>query len=145
MRKILAVLLVALLLVPAAALADVKIGVFEPLTGSYAGGGAMEVEGYELANSLYSEVLGEKVVLVPADSKSDKVEAGNAAASLVGSGVLAVLGSYSSGLSLSGADVFAEASIPALTATSTNPMVTQGDWYARICFIDPFQGTMLAR
>ena len=42
--------------------------------------------------------------------------------------------------------MFAEAQIPALTATSTNPTSTlMSDWYARICFIDPFQGTMLAR
>ena len=69
-----------------------------------------------------------------------------AAQSLVDAGVVAVLGSYSSGLTLAGSDVLAEAQIPALTATSTNPTVTLlSDWYARICFIDPFQGTMLAR
>ena len=124
----------------------IKIGIFEPMTGSYAGGGEMEMEGFALANELYPEVLGAKVELVVGDSKSDKVEASNAAASLVNAGVAAVLGSYSSGLSLSGADVFAQAGVPALTATSTNPMVTMdSEWYGRICFIDPFQGTMLAR
>lgn len=69
-----------------------------------------------------------------------------AAQSLVDKDVVAVLGSYSSGLSLAGADVFATSGMPALAATSTNPMLTMdNDWYARICFIDPFQGTMLAR
>ncbi|MDR1569788.1 MAG: ABC transporter substrate-binding protein [Oscillospiraceae bacterium] len=147
MRKVLALLIVALLIVPAFALSEdtIKIGIFEPITGSYAGGGAMEVEGYELAKELYPTVLGLPVEFVIADNKSDKVEATNAAASLVSSGVVAVLGSYSSGLSLAGADVFTEAQIPALSGTATNPMVTQNDWYARICFIDPFQGTMLAR
>ncbi|NLV57417.1 MAG: ABC transporter substrate-binding protein [Clostridiales bacterium] len=148
MKKTIVWLLVLLLCLPMMASAEdvIKIGIFEPMTGSYAGGGEMEMEGISLANELYPEVLGKKVELVVGDSKSDKVEASNAAASLVNSGVVAVLGSYSSGLSMSGADVFAEAGIPALTATSTNPMVTQdSDWYARICFIDPFQGTMLAR
>ena len=148
MKKILALLIAAMLLVSGAAFAEdtIKIGVFEPLTGSYAGGGAMEIEGFELAHEMYPEVLGKQIELVKADSKSDKVEASMAAQSLVDAGVVAVLGSYSSGLTLAGSDVFAEAEIPALTATSTNPTVTLlSDWYARICFIDPFQGTMLAR
>ena len=148
MKKVLAIVLAVLMSFSCAALAEetIKIGVFEPLTGSYAGGGAMEVEGYELAQEMFPEVLGRKIELVKADNKSDKVEASMAAQSLVDAGVVAVLGSYSSGLTLAGSDVFAEAQIPALTATSTNPTVTlMSDWYARICFIDPFQGTMLAR
>lgn len=150
MKKILTVLTaLALAITPVLALAEgetIKIGVFEPITGSYAGGGAMELEGFELANELYPEVLGKKIELVVSDSKSDKVEASMAAQSLVDKDVVAVLGSYSSGLALAGADVFATAGMPALAATATNPMLTMdNDWYARICFIDPFQGTMLAR
>jgi len=142
----LALMVTAVLLVPAMGLAEgtIKIGIFEPITGSYAGGGAMEVEGYELAREHYPTVLGLTVEFVMGDSKSDKVEASNAAAFLANSGVVAVVGSYSSGLCLSGADVFAEAGIPAITPTGTNPMVTQGDWYARISFIDPVQGPALA-
>ncbi|MDD3334262.1 MAG: ABC transporter substrate-binding protein [Eubacteriales bacterium] len=143
------ILALMLLCLPMAGLAEedtIKIGVFEPITGSYAGGGAMELEGFQLANELYPEVLGKKIELVVSDSKSDKVEASMAAQSLVDKDVVAVLGSYSSGLALAGADVFAQAGMPALAATATNPMLTMdNDWYARICFIDPFQGTMLAR
>ena len=77
---------------------------------------------------------------------SDRAEATLAAQSLVDKGVIAVLGSYASGLSMAGGEVFAESEIPALTATATNPTVTLDcEWYGRICFIDPFQGTMLAR
>jgi len=147
MRRILVTLLILTLLVPTTiALSEetIKIGIFEPITGSYAGGGAMHVEGYELARELYPTVLGLPVEFIYGDSKSDKVEATNAAASLVTKGVVAVLGSYSSGLCLSGADVFADAGIPAITPTGTNPMVTQGDWYARVSFIDPVQGPALA-
>ena len=46
----------------------IKIGVFEPITGSYAGGGAMELEGFQLANELYPEVMGKKIELVVSDS-----------------------------------------------------------------------------
>ena len=38
----------------------IKIGVFEPLTGANAAGGAMEVEGIELANEMFPEVLGKR-------------------------------------------------------------------------------------
>ena len=58
----------------------------------------MEVEGYELAQEMFPEVLGSRIELVKADNKSDKVEASMAAQSLVDAGVVAVLGSYSSGL-----------------------------------------------
>ncbi|MDD3409503.1 MAG: ABC transporter substrate-binding protein [Eubacteriales bacterium] len=148
MKRIAAGLLALVLCLSGLAMAEdtIKIGVFEPVTGSYAGGGAMELEGFQLANELYPEVLGQKIELVVSDSKSDKVEATMAAQSLVDKGVAAVLGSYSSGLSLAGADVFAAGEVPALAATATNPMLTMdSEWYARICFIDPFQGTMLAR
>ncbi|MGN0996152.1 MAG: ABC transporter substrate-binding protein [Candidatus Ventricola sp.] len=148
MKKLFMLLLIAALLCPVLALADdtIKIGVFEPMTGATAAGGAMEKEGFDLANELYPEVLGKKVELVYGDNKSDRAEATLAAQSLVDKGVVAVLGSYASGLSMAGGEVFGEEEIPALTATATNPTVTLDcEWYARICFIDPFQGTMLAR
>lgn len=148
MKKYLALLLVFAMLCPVIALADdtIKIGIFEPMTGATAAGGAMEKEGFDLANKLYPEVLGQKVELIYGDNKSDRAEATLAAQSLVDKDVVAVLGSYSSGLTMAGGEVFAEEEIPALTATATNPTVTLDcEWYARICFIDPFQGTMLAR
>ena len=148
MKKMTALLLSAALLCPTLALAadTVKIGIFEPMTGATAAGGSMEKEGFDLANELYPDVLGQKIELVYGDNQSDRAEATLAAQSLVDKGVVAVLGSYGSGLSMAGGEVFAESEIPALTATATNPTVTLDcEWYARICFIDPFQGTMLAR
>ena len=146
MKKFLAMLLSAALLCPAMAMAEdtIKIGIFEPMTGATAAGGSMEKEGFDLANELYPDVLGKKIELVYGDNKSDRAEATLAAQSLVDKGVVAVLGSYGSGLSMAGGEVFAENEIPALTATATNPTITLDcEWYARICFIDPFQGTML--
>jgi len=128
----------------------IKIGVFEPMTGANAAGGAMEVEGIKLANELYPTVTvgGKeyKVELVIADNKSDKVEAANAAQRLVDKDkVSAVLGSWGSSLSMAAGPIVQEAKVPAIGLSCTNPLVTLGnDYYFRVCFIDPFQGTVMA-
>lgn len=128
----------------------VKIGVFEPMTGANAAGGAMEVEGIKLANELNPTVtIGGKeykVELVVADNKSDKVEAANAAQRLVDKDkVNVVLGSWGSSLSMAAGPIVKDAKIPAIGLSCTNPLVTKGnDYYFRVCFIDPFQGTVMA-
>lgn len=124
----------------------IKIGVFEPVTGANAGGAKWEIEGIKLANKLYPEVLGKKVELVIVDNKSDKVEAANAASRLVDKeNVNAVIGSYGSSLSIAGGEIFKNAKIPAVGASCTNSMVTlDNEYYSRVCFIDPFQGTVMA-
>ena len=124
----------------------IKIGVFEPLTGANAAGGELEVEGVELANQLRPEVLGKKVELVIADNKSDKAQATTAAARLIEKDkVVAILGSWGSSLSIAAGDVVKTNQIPAVALSATNPQVTAGnDYYFRVCFLDPFQGTVMA-
>lgn len=124
----------------------IKIGVFEPLTGANAAGGALELEGIKLANELHPTVLGKKVELVILDNKSDKVEAANAATRLVSQEkVPVVIGSWGSGLSISAGAVYKEAGVPAIGTSATNPLVTlNNDYYFRVCFIDPFQGNVMA-
>ncbi len=124
----------------------IKIGVFEPLTGGNAAGGQMTVEGIELANKKLGEVLGKKVELVIVDNKSEKVEAANAVSKLIDSDkVVAIIGSYGSSLSMAAGDILKNAKIPAVGCSPTNPLVTLGnDYYFRVCFIDPFQGTVMA-
>ncbi|GFZ34429.1 branched-chain amino acid ABC transporter substrate-binding protein [Clostridium zeae] len=124
----------------------IKIGVFEPLTGANAGGGELEVEGIKLANKLYPEVNGKKIELVIVDNKSDKVEASNAASRLVEKDkVTAIIGSWGSSLSMAAGDIIKKAKIPTIATSATNPLVTKGnDYYFRVCFIDPFQGTVMA-
>jgi branched-chain amino acid transport system substrate-binding protein len=127
----------------------IKIGVFEPMTGANAAGGAMEVEGITLANELNpTGVVGGKtykVELVVVDNKSDKVEAANAVQRLVDRDkVNVILGSWGSSLSMSGGEVSRD-KVPAIGLSCTNPLVTAGnDWYFRVCSIDPFQGTVMA-
>lgn len=124
----------------------IRIGVFEPMTGANAAGGIMELEGIQLANELYPTVLGKKVELVVVDNKSDKVEAANAVTRLVERDkVHVVLGSWGSSLSMAAGPIVEEAGIPAIALSATNPLVTLGnDYYFRVCFIDPFQGTVMA-
>jgi len=124
----------------------IKIGVFEPLTGANAGGGELERQGMELANKLYPEVLGMKVELVVADNKSDKAEATTAVARLIEKdNVVAILGSWGSSLSMAAGDLVQTNQVPAVGASCTNPQVTLGnDYYFRVCFLDPFQGTVMA-
>lgn len=127
----------------------IKIGVFEPQTGENGGGGFQEVLGIRYANTVYPtvEINGEtyKVELVEVDNKSDKTEAVTAAQSLVSAGVSAVIGSYGSGVSIAAGPIFADAKIPAVAPSATNPQVTDGnDFYFRVCFLDPFQGTVMA-
>jgi len=152
---ILAVLLVAVLAAgcgkaSASSSKVIKIGVFEPMTGANAAGGAMEVEGIKLANELYPTVTvgGKeyKVELVISDNKSDKVEAANAAQRLVDKDkVKVVLGSWGSSLSMAAGPIVLDAKVPAIGLSCTNPLVTLGnDYYFRVCFIDPFQGTVMA-
>ena len=127
----------------------IKIGVFEPFTGDSASGGNKEYLGMQYANSVTPtvEVGGVEytVELVPSDNGSTTDKALTAASQLVSEGVSMVLGSYGSGVSIAAGPTFGNAGIPAIGVTCTNPNVTAGnDYYFRICFLDPFQGTVLA-
>ena len=127
----------------------VKIGVFEPATGDSASGGKKEMLGMQYANAQTPtvEVGGQtyQVELVYGDNGSDQSKAPSAASQLVSAGVSIVLGSYGSGVSMAGGPIFNDAGLAAMGVTCTNPNVTAGnDYYYRICFLDPFQGTVLA-
>ncbi len=127
----------------------VKIGVYEPLSGDNGAGGKQEVLGMQYANSVTPTVeIGGKtyqVELVISDNESSNDKAVSAATKLVSSGVSIVLGSYGSSVAIAGSDTFAEANIPCIGVTCTNPQVTDGNkHYFRICFLDPFQGTVQA-
>ena len=151
MKKILAIILAVMMLIPSFAMAEniVKIGVFEPASGDNGAGGKQEILGMQYANKVQPTVtIGDteyKVELVYADNASSNDKAPSAASELVNQGVSVVLGSYGSGVSIAGSPLFAEAGIPAIGVSCTNPQVTAGNThYFRICFLDPFQGTVLA-
>ena len=127
----------------------IKIGVFEPASGDNGAGGKQETLGVQYANKETPTVtIGDKeynVELEIVDNESDNSKAVTAAQNLVSSGVSIVLGSYGSGVSIAAADTFADAGMPAVGISCTNPQVTADcEQYFRICFLDPFQGTVLA-
>ena len=157
MKKVLAIALAAILALSMAACGGsssksgdtIKIGVFEPQSGDNGAGGKQEVLGMQFANKETPTVeVGGKtynVELVYADNASSNDKAPSAAQTLVSAGVSVVLGSYGSGVSIAAGDTFKSAGVPAIGVTCTNPQVTSDcDVYFRICFLDPFQGTVLA-
>ena len=151
MKKLIAMILALVMMIPAFALADnvIKIGVYEPASGDSGAGGKQETLGVQYANAKTPTVtIGDTeytVELVMADNGSSTDKAPSAAQKLVSENVSVVLGSYGSGVSIAGSEYFKNANIPAIGLTCTNPQVTAGNsHYFRVCFLDPFQGTVLA-
>ena len=152
-KKALSILLGAVMVCTAAAMPvlaeTVTIGVYEPASGDNGAGGKQETLGIQYANSLTPtvEIDGTEydVVLDIVDNESNNDKAVSAASKLVSDGCSVVLGSYGSGVSIAGSQTFADGGVPAIGVTCTNPQVTLGNThYFRICFLDPFQGTVLA-
>jgi branched-chain amino acid transport system substrate-binding protein len=125
---------------------EIVVGVFQPMTGSMSGGGQMNMEGIKLAFEQTPSVLGKPIKMVLADDKSEKVESANAVARLIEyEKAVVIVGPYSSSEAISGSEVANTEGIPMITGTATNPLVTSGKPYVfRTCFIDPFQGEVLA-
>ena len=134
---------------PASGNPVVKIGIYEPASGDNGAGGKQETLGIEYAHSVSPTVeingMTYDVELVKVDNESSNDKAASAASTLVSAGVSVVLGSYGSGVSIAASPTFEAAGIPAIGITCTNPQVTEGNkHYFRVCFLDPFQGTVLA-
>lgn len=126
---------------------EVVIGVYEPMTGAQAAGGQQTMQGVNLAYEQAGEVLGVKIKMVLVDNRSDKAEAATAMTRLIEQEkAIAVIGSYGSSNSMAGGEVSEKAGIPVMGCSPTNPLVTQGkQFYFRACFIDPFQGRVMAK
>lgn len=128
---------------------EIVIGHFASMTGSTAHFGQDTDRGirmaFEEANAK-GGVLGKKLKLVTLDDRGDSAEAANAVTRLIDvEKVTAVLGEVQSSLSLAGGRVAQRRKIPMISPTSTNPKVTEvGDYIFRVCFIDPFQGKVMA-
>ncbi len=129
---------------------EIVIGHFGSMSGSEATFGQSTDNGIKLAIEELNAaggINGKKVRLITYDDKGDAREAGNAVTRLVTSDkVTAVLGEVASGLSLAGAPICQENGVPMISPSSTNPKVTKiGDMIFRVCFIDPFQGSVCAK
>ena len=127
----------------------IKIGVFEPQSGDNGAGGKQEVLGIQYAHSIRNTVnVGGKeykIVLDIQDNQSSTDKAVSAAQQLVADKCSIILGSYGSGVSIAAGSYFKDAKIPAVGVSCTNAAVTAGnDYYFRVCFLDPFQGSVMA-
>lgn len=132
----------------------IKIGHFGSLTGNTATFGQETQRGLELAVEELNAnggLLGKKVELITEDTRSQTQDAGLAAEKLIGQDKVAVLiGEVASSLSLVAAPIAEREKVPMITPASTNPKVTVADgkvrdYVFRICFIDPFQGKVMAK
>jgi len=91
-------------------------------------------------------VNAKKLKVVTLDTRGDSAEAANAVTRLIDvEKVSALLGEVASSLSLAGGRVAQRRKIPMISPSSTNPKVTEvGDYIFRVCFLDPFQGKVMA-
>lgn len=124
----------------------IKIGVFEPTSGSMKTQGKEEVMGIELAHDLYPTACGKTVELVYADNKSDMYEAEAAIQELISSSSPSmILGSYGETLSLIAGKYIEAANIPSITISSTNPLIIANNpYYFSATYSEARQGDALA-
>lgn len=127
----------------------IKVGEFASLTGKEATFGQSSHKGTLLAIEELNAaggVLGKKFELITEDTQSKQGESASVVRKLVSRDkVIAVLGEVASGRSLEAAPICQNAKVPMISPSSTNPKVTEvGDFVFRVCFIDPFQGTVMA-
>jgi branched-chain amino acid transport system substrate-binding protein len=128
---------------------DIVVGAYGSTTGGQAAFGTSERMGFELAvDQLNAKggVLGRKVRLQFEDSASKAEDASTVVTKLVKQDrVVAVLGEVASSNSLAAAPICQQSKIPMISPASTNEKVTQvGDYIFRVCFLDPFQGKVMA-
>ena len=128
----------------------IKIGEVGSMTGSEATFGTSTHNGIELAVSQINEkggVKGKKFQIISLDDQGKPEEAATAVTKLITqNGVTVIIGEVASSRSLAMAPIAQQYKIPMISPSSTNPKVTeQGDYIFRVCFIDPFQGTVMAK
>jgi branched-chain amino acid transport system substrate-binding protein len=126
------------------------LGVATSLTGGQATFGISTRNGIDLAIREANEaggVKGKRLALRVYDTQGKPEEAAQAVTRLITQDkVLMILGDVASSNSLAMAEKAQAASVPMITPSSTNPAVTEkGDYIFRVCFIDPFQGFVMAK
>jgi branched-chain amino acid transport system substrate-binding protein len=135
----------------AATTGDILVGFYGSLTGSGASFGQSSREGSELAvdevNAFGGVLGGRKIKLLVEDDQTKPEEASSAVTKLITQDkVVAVIGEVASTRTLAAAPVAQRYQVPMITPASTNAKVTEvGNYIFRICFIDPFQGEVLAK
>lgn len=128
----------------------IVIGAYLSMTGSEAEFGISTRNGIQIAIDEINAaggLLGQRLKLVVEDDRGDSTEAASAVTRLIDrEGATVLIGEVASSLSLSGGRVAQRRRVPMVSPSSTNEDVTRvGDYIFRVCFIDPFQGAVMAR
>jgi len=133
---------------------DILIGANFEMTGGVASFGTSSLNGVKLAVKQINDaggVLGRKLKVEEADNASKAEEATRAAQKLVSDGAVALIGPVTTGNTMGAVPVAMEKKIPLITPTATAVKVTVdertgkvNDYIFRACFIDPFQGQVMA-
>lgn len=129
---------------------EIVIGSYASITGATASFGTYQLNGITMAVEEINAkggINGKKIKLINYDNKSDNDETLAVVNRLVTQDkVIALLGEATSGRSKIGAQVAQQNKIPMLSTSATNPDVTKvGNYIFRACFIDPFQGMVMAK
>ena len=135
---------------PDQAPADIVIGEYGSLTGTTATFGISTKNGIDMAIDEVNKaggLLGKQVRVIVEDDQGKPEEAQTVVTKLITRDqVIAVLGEVASSRSMAAAPVAMQNGIPMISPSSTNPKVTEiGDYIFRVCFIDPFQGLVMAK
>ena len=128
---------------------EIRIGEFGSLTGAQATFGTSTQNGIQLAvdeANAAGGVNGKTLKVIALDDQGKPEEAAVVVTKLITQEkAQVILGEVASSLSLAAAPICQEHKIPMISPSSTNPNVTQvGDYVFRVCFIDPFQGQVMA-
>ena len=127
----------------------IKIASIFAKTGEAAGANVSHLQAVRFAVdelNVQGGIVGKKIELLEFDNQSTPTRAKLAARKAIKARVTAVIGASWSSHSIAMAPLFQKAKIPMISPDSTNPAVTKkGDYIFRACFIDPFQGEVLAK
>jgi len=128
----------------------IRVGEFASLTGASASFGQSSHKGTKLAVEEINAaggVLGRPIELITEDDQSQAGQPATIVRKLISQDkVIAILGEVASSKSLEAAPICQQNKIPMISPASTNPKVTEvGDCIFRVCFIDPFQGTVMSK
>ncbi len=128
----------------------IKVGLITPLTGNIATFGQSVDKAVRMAVDEINAkggVLGAKIELIVEDNQGKPDESANIARKFIEQNkVVAIIGPVISSNVLAVAPIAQQSKVPLITPTGTNPRITQvGNYIFRACFIDDFQGTVMAR
>jgi branched-chain amino acid transport system substrate-binding protein len=135
---------------PAQAQDQIKIGEVNPISGAIGQYGTTCHKGIQLAvdeANAVGGVLGKKINLLTEDNQSQPGQSSTIVRKFVMQDkVVAIVGDLTSSATMEGAPIAQAAKVPMVTPLATNPRVTEiGDYIFRVCFIDEFQGRVMAR